>query len=166
MEITCPSCGTGFETSGNENILFCPACGAELLVEDKEEGFLLVSVVEPGEEHSKIADPDEPSAEHDPIMADFTLWRHGGLFALLLGAVGILMVCLATFHDYSNYGKTFVMNSGNRLFLAGAAVFLGLLVAAGSIIYIYAGKERRRYVESWRANPVKVEHPPKAPGPY
>lgn len=164
MEITCPSCGAGFESSGNDNVLRCPNCGAELLVEDKEEGFLLVSVSEPGVEGGLAGQPDEPSAENDPIMSDLSLWRQGSFFALLLGVSGIVMVCLATYHDYSSYGKNFIMNSGNRLFLSLAAVFLGLLVAAAAAVYVYAGRERRRYVESWKASPVKIEHPPREPG--
>lgn len=160
MEISCPSCGADFEAPENQGFLACPSCGAELAVEDRGEGYLLVSLTEAGPQKADRTNPDEPTAENDPLVADYTKWRQGGFFALLTGSSGILMICLASYHDYIRYGKTFLANSENMFFLAGASVFFGLLLAVGFVVFRVAGRERRSYLDAWKASPVKVEHPP------
>ncbi|MBI5843688.1 MAG: hypothetical protein HZB23_03335 [Deltaproteobacteria bacterium] len=165
MEITCPSCSAGFESSPDDGFMLCPSCGAELLVEDRGEGYLLVSASESVPQKKPKANPDEPTPENDPLVADYTKWRQGGFFSFLLGASGILMICLATYHDYNSYGKTFLMSPGNRFFLSAVAAFFGLLLIAGGIVFRIAGRERRRYLDAWKASPVKIEHPPTSETP-
>jgi len=161
LEISCPSCGSDFEAPENQGFLACPSCGAELAVEDRGEGYLLVSLTEAGPQKADRANPDEPTPENDPLVADYTKWRQGGFFALLTGVSGIFMICLASYHDYISYGKTFLVDSANRFFLFGTSAFFCLLLAGGLAVFLSAGRERRRYLDAWKASPVKVEHPPR-----
>lgn len=163
MEITCPSCSAPFEAPQNQDLILCPSCGSELLVEDKGEGYLLVSATESETKKTPLTDPNEPNEYNDPLMADYARWRQGGFFSVILGAAGILMLFIITYHDYASYGKGFILNSGNRTFLAIAALLCSIMVAAGVLVFRAAGRERSRYLESWRQSPVRIEHNPPTP---
>ncbi len=160
VEITCPACQSEFDAPPHKDEILCPECGAALAIEEKSEGFCLVSACEPtGDRPSAPVEP-EPNEENDPVMADYSMWRTGSLFAAILGGAGFLMIGLATYHDYISYGRSYVASFGNRLFLAAACLACGVLLAAGALVFRAAGRERVSYLERMKAQDPEA-HPGK-----
>ena len=146
--IHCPRCDAGIvagDTDGDHETQ-CPACGALLLVETRDEGFVLVTARSP--ERKPYVEPD-PARGPDPLEEDHQRWRVGAFFGGIIGAAGLTIAALSAAADYGHYGRHFLSRPGAVLFLC-LICSVSLIILGGSVwLFIAVGRRLARY-RQWR----------------
>lgn len=141
LEISCPDCGRSLRLETTLDVFTCPNCRRELEIAFAEGGVVLVGAAPAS--RNRFAQ-DGPPAD-DPVLADLGKWQTGGVFALVIGAAGAILLGLAVLRDLAAYGASFFSRAQN-LFIPTVLGASALLCLVGGVWVLYAvRKERQKY---------------------
>jgi len=141
LEVACPDCGRSLRLQAAVEAFSCPGCHRELEIAFAEGGIVLVGAG-PASRRRGVQDGPPPD---DPVLEDLGRWQTGGVFALIIGAAGAVMLALAVLRDLSTHGVSFFSGAQNLIIPSAIGAAALLCLAGGSWVLYSVRKERQKY---------------------
>ncbi len=141
LEITCPDCGRSLRLETAVDVVTCPHCRRELDITLAGDGVVLVGAAGGGRERQSGSGPPPD----DPVLTDLGKWQTGGVFALVVGTAGAVLIGLAVVRDLSTYGPLFFTRAQNLIIPSVLGALALAVMAAGTGVLYSVRKERKRY---------------------